>query len=64
LGRSPHYRRYLLQQKSKKPGSFTEDEMIARALEGLDDGKGSVFVSHLGEVYPSGFLPLSAAREL
>jgi radical SAM protein with 4Fe4S-binding SPASM domain len=55
-----HYRRYLLQQKSKQSGSFTEDELIARAPEGVNDGKGFVFISHLGEVYPSGFLPLSA----
>jgi radical SAM protein len=57
-----HYRRYVLQQKSKKPDSFTEDELIARAPEGVNDGKGFVFVSHLGEVYPSGFLPLSAGN--
>ncbi len=57
-----HYRRYVLQQKSKAPGSVTEDELIARAPEGVNDGKGFAFVSHLGEVYPSGFLPLSAGN--
>jgi radical SAM protein with 4Fe4S-binding SPASM domain len=57
-----HYRRYLLQQKSKKSGPYTEDELIARAPQGVNDGKGFVFVSHLGEVYPSGFLPLSAGN--
>jgi radical SAM protein with 4Fe4S-binding SPASM domain len=29
---------------------------------GLNDGKGCVFVSHRGEVYPSGFLPLSGGN--
>ncbi|HWT65495.1 MAG TPA: SPASM domain-containing protein, partial [Terracidiphilus sp.] len=31
-----------------------------RAPHGLNDGKGFVFVSHTGEVFPSGFLPVSA----
>lgn len=30
---------------------------IARAPRGLNDGKGFVFISHVGEVFPSGFLP-------
>lgn len=30
----------------------------------MNDGKGFVFVSHTGEVYPSGFLPLSAGNIL
>jgi radical SAM protein with 4Fe4S-binding SPASM domain len=28
----------------------------------VNDGNGFVFVSHLGEIYPSGFLPLSAGN--
>jgi len=32
---------------------------IPRAARGINDAKGFVFVSHVGEVYPSGFLPLS-----
>jgi len=35
---------------------------IARAPRGLNGGKGFMFISHLGEVYPSGFLPLSAGN--
>jgi radical SAM protein len=31
---------------------------IPRAIKGINDAKGFVFVSHAGEVYPSGFLPL------
>ncbi len=31
---------------------------IARAPRGLNDAKGFVFISDVGEVYPSGFLPL------
>ena len=33
---------------------------IGRAPRGINDGKGFVFISHLGEVFPSGFLPISA----
>jgi radical SAM protein with 4Fe4S-binding SPASM domain len=35
---------------------------IARAPRGLNDAKGFVFISHLGEVFPSGFLPLAAGN--
>jgi radical SAM protein len=35
---------------------------IGRAPRGLNDAKGFVFISHLGEVFPSGFLPLSAGN--
>jgi radical SAM protein with 4Fe4S-binding SPASM domain len=31
----------------------------ARAPLGINDGKGFVFVSHLGEIHPSGFLPVT-----
>ena len=37
------------------------DEVIQRQA-GINDGKGLVFVSHTGEIYPSGFLPLSAGN--
>jgi AdoMet-dependent heme synthase len=33
-----------------------------RASKGVNDGRGFVFVSHLGEVMPSGFLPVSAGN--
>lgn len=45
---APHYRRYLLQHG--------DDSTFAR-FPGIGDGKGFVFVSHRGEVQPSGFLP-------
>jgi radical SAM protein len=62
-----HYRRYALQQKvaERKAGiasdaSVRVEDAIGRAPRGLNDGKGFVFISHTGEVFPSGFLPLSA----
>jgi len=66
-----HYRRYVLQQRTaeRKAGGqnapangnreITPDA-IGRAPRGLNDGKGFLFVSHTGDVYPSGFLPFSA----
>ncbi len=34
---------------------------IGRAM-GINDGKGFVFISHKGDVYPSGFLPISGGN--
>jgi radical SAM protein len=63
-----HYRRYMLQQRvaERKTGVEAPSKQqntadaIGRAPRGLNDGKGFVFISHTGEVFPSGFLPLSA----
>src|SRR5262249_25627361 len=57
-----HYRRYVLQQKAREPKARTEEDLIGRAPRGVNDGKGFVFVSHTGEVYTSGFLPVSAGK--
>lgn len=35
---------------------------IPRAVKGINEAKGFVFISHVGEVYPSGFLPLSGGN--
>jgi radical SAM protein len=57
-----HYRRVALQESGEEgvtaPG-FTSGDGIGRA-RGVNDGNGCCFVSHIGEVYPSGFLPLVA----
>jgi radical SAM protein len=53
-----HYRRYIAQQMKK---DHTPSEVLFRTA-GVSDGKGFVFVSHTGEIYPSGFLPLSAGN--
>jgi len=60
-----HYRRFVAQQRKK--GGQTENNaspvasVIARQ-GGINDGKGLVFVSHTGEIFPSGFLPISAGN--
>lgn len=58
----PHYRRYMLQQQhaGEEAGfEFTERE---QAQPWVNDGKGFVFISHIGEVCPSGFFPVSAGN--
>jgi radical SAM protein len=65
-----HYRRYLLQQRvaERKTGAglpATQEktaDAIGRAPRGLNDGKGFFFISHIGDVFPSGFLPLAAGN--
>jgi len=48
-----HYRRVVLQQTHDKKS------LQKRAPIGVNDGKGFVFVSHIGEIQPSGFLPIT-----
>lgn len=50
----PHYRRVVLQLDDRARA----DALRQRAPLGINDGKGFVFISHTGEIYPSGFLPL------
>jgi radical SAM protein with 4Fe4S-binding SPASM domain len=60
-----HYRRYVAQQKKAESqsgrGAVPSSQVIQRQV-GINDGKGLVFVSHTGEIYPSGFLPVSAGN--
>ncbi len=72
-----HYRRFLLQRRveERREGAVRTNvpaaqafpaalggDGIARAPRGLNDAKGFVFISHVGEVFPSGFLPLGAGN--
>ncbi|MFN3325612.1 MAG: TIGR04053 family radical SAM/SPASM domain-containing protein [Bryobacteraceae bacterium] len=58
-----HYRRYVAQRKKAGGGSAHHAPAgpIARQT-GINDGKGLVFMSHTGEIYPSGFLPVSGGN--
>lgn len=73
---APFYRRVVLQRqraerRARAMGDaraplaggigFTLADGIGRA-RGVNDGNGFVFVSHRGEIYPSGFLPVSAGN--
>ncbi|MBU8768120.1 TIGR04053 family radical SAM/SPASM domain-containing protein [Cytobacillus oceanisediminis] len=71
-----HYRRVVIQQKMKEAKAQNEDiqyldaltqqgltgsiDGLGRAPKGVNDGNGFVFISHIGDVYPSGLLPVKA----
>ncbi|MCB9383517.1 MAG: TIGR04053 family radical SAM/SPASM domain-containing protein [Bryobacterales bacterium] len=59
-----HYRRFVAQQRKREGAeraASPRQDRIARH-GAINDGKGLVFISHTGEIYPSGFLPLSAGN--
>ena len=61
-----HYRRYVAQRIKAEHG-VTENESakgVAWRTAGVSDGKGFVFVSHQGEIFPSGFLPVTGGNVL
>ncbi len=73
---APQYRRVVLQNLkrlktvpagSMSEGSFTwssacRSENVPRRILPVNDGKGFVFISHTGEICPSGFLPVTAGN--
>jgi len=73
---APHYRRYVAQREAEaqRPGhpgatlpkmlqvSEGPGHTVGLAPRGVNAGQGFAFVSHTGEVYPSGFLPLMAGN--
>jgi AdoMet-dependent heme synthase len=61
---APHYRRYVLQQ-AKANGYITAPgtaPIRCPRPAGTNDGNGVMFVSHVGEIFPSGFLPVTCGR--
>lgn len=55
---APQFRRVLLQRKVKREHITGIADGIGRAPRGVNDGQGIAFISHRGEVSPSGFLPI------
>ncbi|MEN6452435.1 MAG: TIGR04053 family radical SAM/SPASM domain-containing protein [Thermoguttaceae bacterium] len=58
---APHYRRFVLQQESRETDRRQESPGAISTL-GVGDGKGVMFVSHTGDIFPAGFLPLRCGR--
>lgn len=64
---APHFRR-VWNQLSKRETmprdarTKKRPDWLGRAPKGVNDGDGFVFVSHIGDVYPSGFLPVKAGN--
>lgn len=66
-----HYRRYLAERRKAEgagnghghpghPGHAGESPL--NRMAGINSGRGFVFISRVGEVYPSGFLPISSGN--
>jgi len=58
---APHYRRFVL-ERGGDPLASSQSGRPRRAPLGVGDGKGIMFVSHVGEIHPAGFLPLTCGQ--
>jgi radical SAM protein with 4Fe4S-binding SPASM domain len=60
---APSYRRLAI-EKMRRAGGTSSDLKKTSIYQGFQirDGHGIVFVSHLGEIYPSGFLPFACGN--
>jgi radical SAM protein len=61
-----HYRRYVAQRMKEEHGPAANEgaKGVAFRTAGVSDGKGFVFISHTGEIFPAGFLPVSGGNVL
>jgi len=69
---APHYRRVSMEQERESADGASDDESDrsdtggppsgVKRRTGIRAGQGFAFVSHVGDVYPSGFLPESAGN--
>jgi radical SAM protein len=73
---APAYRRVVIQREQGKGpapagepaapivagAGYRYQDGLDRPAKGVNDGKGFCFISHLGDVCPSGFLPLAAGN--
>ena len=68
---APPYRRVMMQREKMKSGPgaaagappwVAGRQRQLRAPRAVNDGNGFAFVSHIGDVYPSGFLPIACGN--
>ncbi len=68
---APMYRRVAIERKRAEKGSieanfqgagFQYADGLNRPVKGVNDGRGFLFVSHTGDIMPSGFFPLAAGN--
>ena len=68
---APMYRRVAIQRKRAEVNGksvtfqgagFQYADGLNRPTKGVNDGNGFLFISHIGEIQPSGFLPLTAGN--
>lgn len=55
---APQYRRYVIQHQVAGQEGSTRGRPTGFVPLGVNDGKGVMFVSHVGLIQPSGFLPI------
>lgn len=69
---APMYRRVAIQRKRAEQGAdkpvtfqgagFQYADGLDRPTRGVNDGNGFLFISHVGDIQPSGFLPITAGN--
>jgi AdoMet-dependent heme synthase len=70
---APMYRRVAIERKKAEAGAenqpvtfqgagFQYADGLDRPTRGVNDGNGFLFISHKGDIMPSGFLPISAGN--
>jgi radical SAM protein len=59
---APAFRRVVTQRDTERRRRGEDRGQPRSRVAAVNDGKGFVFVSHTGEVHPSGFLPLRAGN--
>ena len=62
---APHYRRYVLQQQAKERANVAEGQRLKDGIPGImpvNEDRGTLFISHTGEVYPCAGLHVSAGN--
>lgn len=69
---APMYRRVAIERKRAEQGhdqpvtfqgaGFQYADGLNRPTKGVNDGNGFLFISHIGEIQPSGFLPVTAGN--
>ena len=66
---APMYRRVAIERRKAEAGNgpvtfqgagFQYADGLNRPTKGVNDGNGFLFISHIGEIQPSGFLPITA----
>jgi len=68
---APMYRRVAIERRRAGSGrirdtfqgaGFQYADGLDRPVKGVNDGRGFLFISHRGEIMPSGFLPIAAGK--
>jgi AdoMet-dependent heme synthase len=69
---APMYRRVAIQRKKSETGGslpvsfqgagFQYEDGLNRPVKGVNDGNGFLFISHRGQIMPSGFLPVDCGN--